>query len=85
MRLSHKYKLKRILSNEMIVTLLCQLNEALNLYFDKMTWFIYNWFQVVVTRKTLNIKLRVAGWSWKLVRKLLQTRVKKLLIKYKAH
>ena len=70
-RLGRKYKSRRILSNEIIVALLCRLDKALNLYLDEMTWFIYDRFQVVVTRKTLGIELRVAGWSRKLVRKLL--------------
>ena len=71
MRLGREYKSRSILSNEMIITLFCRLNEALNMYLDKIIWFIYDWFQVVVTRKTFSIELRVAGWSWKLVRKLL--------------
>jgi len=37
-----------------------------------MIWFIHDWFQVVVSRQMLSAKLRITGWSWKLVRKLLQ-------------
>ena len=56
-RLGREYKSRRILSNKIIIALLCQLNEAPNLYLDKITWFIYNRFQVVVTRKTLGTAL----------------------------
>ena len=49
-----------------------------------MTWFIYNWFSVVISRQILSVELRVAGQSRKLVRKLLQAYIRKLLIIYKA-
>jgi hypothetical protein len=34
-----------------------------------MIWFIYDRFEVVVSKQTLSTELRVAGWSRKLVRK----------------
>ena len=70
-KLDRKYKLRRLLSNEAIVTLLCRLNDAPNMYLDEMTWFIYDQFQIVVSRQALSAELRVVGWSRKLVRKLL--------------
>ena len=43
-RLGREYKLIRMLSNEIIVVLLCRLYKALNLYLDEITWFIYDQF-----------------------------------------
>ena len=41
------------------------------MYLDQMMWFIHDRFQIIVSRQTLSAELRVAGWSRKLVRKLL--------------
>ena len=70
-RLDREYKSRRLLSTEAIVALLCRLEEAPNMYLDEMTWFIHDRFQIIVSRQTLSAELRVAGWSRKLVRKLL--------------
>jgi hypothetical protein len=51
----------------MIVVLLCRLNKAPNLYLDKMAWYVYDSFGVIVSPRTITIELRVAGWSRKLV------------------
>jgi len=83
-RLGREYMSRRVLSNEIIIALICRLDKAPNLYLDKIMWFIYNQFQLVVTRQTLSAELRVAGWSRKLVRKLLRAHIRKLLIIYKA-
>lgn len=66
--LSYKYKLKYILSNKIIIILLYQPNKSLNLYFNKIKWFIYNQFQVVIIRKTLSIELKNISYSQKLVK-----------------
>ena len=61
------FGLRRTLNSQMIVALLCRLNEAPNLYLDEMAWYIYDSFGVVVSPRTIAIELRVAGWSRKLV------------------
>ena len=58
---------RRMLSPQMIVALLCRLDEAPNLYLDEMAWYIYDSFGVVVSPRTIATELRVAGWSRKLV------------------
>ena len=51
----------RILSFEVETVLLEYLNQKFDAYRDEMCWFFYNEFEIVMTKKIMNIIFRVAA------------------------
>ena len=52
----------RIFSSEMKTVLLKYLNQKFDAYCDKMCWFFYDEFEIVMTKKIINIIFNHLNW-----------------------